>query len=214
MSDPLKFTWESMPAIWRCYYDPEGPCGEGKTKAKALEDLWSMCDDETGHREALLWGAIVASIPDVPSDVHGWRWIPVTERLPEPYTFVLAFSPCTNTERVNTARYTGRGGLKDGWITCMDHPVTHWMPLQEPCTARGGAPGWIKCESNRGDKCRAFRCLAERKCLNPQTLGAILEQVRDGRMSALKAADRIEARQSILGPLDCSTKPQKPGGTS
>lgn len=61
MSDPLQFTYESMPALWLCYYDPEGPVGHGKTKAEALGDLFDMCDDD--HGGPLLLGAIVAAIP-------------------------------------------------------------------------------------------------------------------------------------------------------
>lgn len=60
MNDPLRFEWQSTPACWSCYYDPEGPSGMGKTKEEALEDLWDSCDDE--HRADMLLGAIVAAI--------------------------------------------------------------------------------------------------------------------------------------------------------
>lgn len=62
MNDPLIFSYQSTPALWACYYDPEGPSGMGKTKEEALFDLWLSCDDEKGLREEMLMGAIVAAI--------------------------------------------------------------------------------------------------------------------------------------------------------
>lgn len=41
-----------------------------------------------------------------------------------------------------------------------------WLAAKSE-NARGDAPEWIKCTSARGDRCRKFRCLAERKCLEP-----------------------------------------------
>lgn len=70
MSDPLTFTWESTPALWRCYYDPEGPNGFGKTRETALTELLWICDGES-HREELLIGAIVAAIPEPPARSGG-----------------------------------------------------------------------------------------------------------------------------------------------
>ena len=64
---------------------------------------------------------------DVPDNNVG-KWIPVTERLPEPCEFVLS--------------YAGHGTLyevdgvdeKGNWVSSYisEYPVTHWMPLPEP----------------------------------------------------------------------------------
>jgi hypothetical protein len=63
VSDPLRFTYESTPGAWRCYYDPEGPQGFGKTKDEALFDLWLSC----GEEEPLM-KAIVAALAPLPQD--------------------------------------------------------------------------------------------------------------------------------------------------
>lgn len=60
MSDPLQFSYQSTPALWACYYDPEGSVGYGKTKDEALFDLWLGCDCD-GDEEPLM-KAIVAAI--------------------------------------------------------------------------------------------------------------------------------------------------------
>lgn len=71
MSDPLQFTWESTPSLWRCYYDPEGPQGFGRTKEQALLSLFECCDGH--HSEAILAGAIVAAIPETHSADSGLK---------------------------------------------------------------------------------------------------------------------------------------------
>lgn len=50
------------------------------------------------------------------------RWIPVTERLPEPDDLVLAYCP--------VRKETPREIVMRGWAV-MIH-ATHWMPLPEP----------------------------------------------------------------------------------
>ena len=54
------------------------------------------------------------------------KWIPVTERLPEPFDIVLAYD---STEKiVERACMT----LNKEWYgVVMSHAVTHWMPLPE-----------------------------------------------------------------------------------
>lgn len=70
------------------------------------------------------------------------RWIPVSERLPEPGTEVLMW------ERYDNKPYVGHRGLKDGkWnrtvydfnvvgnayiTTAPDTTVTHWKPITPP----------------------------------------------------------------------------------
>ena len=60
MSDPLRFEYQSTPAEWACYWNPEGPVGYGKTKEAALGNLMDFCDDENGPVD--LMAAIVAAI--------------------------------------------------------------------------------------------------------------------------------------------------------
>lgn len=60
--DPLIFIWESTPARWACYYDPEGPVGFGKTKEAAVRELIEDTDGDE-FKETMLAAAIVAAIP-------------------------------------------------------------------------------------------------------------------------------------------------------
>lgn len=39
MTTYATLTWESTPALWRAYTDPEGEQGFGKTKEEALDEL-------------------------------------------------------------------------------------------------------------------------------------------------------------------------------
>ena len=55
------------------------------------------------------------------------KWIPVTERLPEPLTIVFIWD--STNKRVTDAYMTRH----KEWIgISMSHEVTHWMPLPEP----------------------------------------------------------------------------------
>jgi hypothetical protein len=102
VSDPLRFTYESTPGAWRCYYDPEGPQGFGKTKDEALFDLWLSC----GEEESLM-KAIVAALAPLPQDPSG---VPVQtpsasdartasaptiqdDPMPQPFTYLYG-QPC------------------------------------------------------------------------------------------------------------------------
>jgi hypothetical protein len=64
------------------------------------------------------------------------RWIPVTERLPEPETDVLTF--CCGNIDILTYRYNRRGlacfMFRDdcGYWKETFGKITHWMPLPEP----------------------------------------------------------------------------------
>jgi predicted RNase H-like HicB family nuclease len=75
--DPLQFEYHSTPDAWACYYDPEGPVGYGKTREKALEELYELCDHP--HGEAMLWGSIVAAI-DKPKPMPGEFIPPMHDR--------------------------------------------------------------------------------------------------------------------------------------
>ena len=55
------------------------------------------------------------------------KWIPVTERLPEPFDAVLIFD---GTDNVVTSAYMTR---HKEWVGIrMRNNVTHWMPIPEP----------------------------------------------------------------------------------
>lgn len=62
----------------------------------------------------------------------GSKWIPVTERLPEPMVWVLCFC---RANIIDVLRYDH---IMDDWDTTMPNRcmmkgfVTHWMPLPEP----------------------------------------------------------------------------------
>ncbi len=55
------------------------------------------------------------------------KWIPVTERLPEPFEIVLVYDHTGKS--INWAYMTRHRE----WVgTIVSHIVTHWMPLPEP----------------------------------------------------------------------------------
>lgn len=56
------------------------------------------------------------------------KWIPVTERLPEPLVDVLSYSGHKTLFEVDCVDETGR--WYSGYFS--EYPVTHWMPLPEP----------------------------------------------------------------------------------
>ena len=59
------------------------------------------------------------------------RWIPVTDRLPDDYSDVLAYKKDEYESRIFPAHYDH--GI---WYDCILHAnistVTHWMPVPEP----------------------------------------------------------------------------------
>ena len=59
------------------------------------------------------------------------KWIPVTERLPEDDTDVLAYQNRGDESRIVPANY-GRGVWFDGCFNCEADHLTHWMPLPQP----------------------------------------------------------------------------------
>ena len=55
------------------------------------------------------------------------KWIPVSERLPEPFTIVFIWD--STNKRVTDAYMTRHME----WVgISMSHEVTHWMPIPEP----------------------------------------------------------------------------------
>lgn len=57
------------------------------------------------------------------------RWIPVTERLPERFVYVLVM---TDFGEAAVARLKGNGRWYIGWDNDQYAGITHWMPLPEP----------------------------------------------------------------------------------
>ena len=75
---------------------------------------------------------MIDQMPTATDTNVGSKWIPVTERLPEPWKWVLCYC---RAGIIETLRYDD---LMNDWDT--PHPnrcymkgfVTHWMPLPEP----------------------------------------------------------------------------------
>lgn len=93
--------------------------------ADAIEDLSKMLDEEVEINTALECNMPV--------------WIPVSERLPEEYKYVL----CKTDYGMEVGYHCNEWG-QDEWTTGKfasgSFDVTHWMPLPEPPKAdKGGA---------------------------------------------------------------------------
>lgn len=55
------------------------------------------------------------------------QWIPIADRLPEPYTIVFIWD---NTNKRVTDAYMTRNKV---WVgISMSYEVTHWLPMPEP----------------------------------------------------------------------------------
>ena len=105
------------------------------TDRETLIDL--LCDElEDCPRVNNVADHLIANCVAFATDKNdGHKWIPVTERLPEPETDVLAYSH--GCVVIMTYRYT-----RHGYLYFMDfdesgywhekYGVTHWMPLPDP----------------------------------------------------------------------------------
>lgn len=89
--------------------------------ADAIEELSAIREEQKAQ--------IIAMVAEDKS-----RWIPVTERLPKTYEYVLLYVP--NEAPFENVRF---GHLMENglWATGLykwgaKNPVTHWMPLPEP----------------------------------------------------------------------------------
>ncbi|WP_149004839.1 DUF551 domain-containing protein, partial [Escherichia coli] len=87
-----------------------------------------LYDDPIDLARAIRKGPDMPTVQAGNSPVTPDGWIPVSERMPEPYEYVLVtdgFDGC-EVMRVNTDGYWGPAkSLYPGGIT-------HWMPLPEP----------------------------------------------------------------------------------
>lgn len=69
---------------------------------------------------------------DVP-DTNVGKWIPVSERLPEPFVSVLVHMPGEKPfPTVREGYIAGDGLWYAGYYTREPGEVTHWMPMIEP----------------------------------------------------------------------------------
>ena len=78
---------------------------------------------------------IIIQAADAIEELSNPRWIPVTERLPEPNKvdsrgFAVPYLVMNGWMRV-TARFTENGWVLFGEGRVLDY-VTHWMPLPQP----------------------------------------------------------------------------------
>ena len=98
-----------------CDMTDDGSCIETLMK-QAADAIGELSRDLDSMNEANI--ALYGALP---------KWIPVTERLPEPYKWVLGYAE--ECEVAFNAFYDGaqwKDATLNGWI------VTHWMPLPEP----------------------------------------------------------------------------------
>ena len=78
---------------------------------------------------------LVRDAADVIEELSKPKWIPVTDRLPEDGSDVLAYLKYADNSRIAAANY-----YKGTWQDCImgrlylteEGFVTHWMPLPEP----------------------------------------------------------------------------------
>ena len=92
---------------------------------KETEQVW---DEKSGWNFCPNCGADLEKFP---------KWIPVTERLPEPnavdeYGFAKGYLVKTDRHvMMHTARYTGEWWIFWGKAEVITDTVTHWMPLPQ-----------------------------------------------------------------------------------
>ena len=74
---------------------------------------------------------MVMEAADAIEELSKPRWIPVTERLPEDGSDILAVQSCCGEVRIIPANYD-RGVWYDCIFNRIAEHITHWMPLPEP----------------------------------------------------------------------------------
>ena len=88
-----------------------------------MKEIRKWLGNETDFRSLQ---EIIAGMPTIEAEPVKHGWISVKDRLPEQYSYVIAFTGLEVME-----------AFYDGWrfgCTSKSHPisVTHWMPLPEP----------------------------------------------------------------------------------
>ena len=124
MSDPLTFSWQSTPASWACYYDPEGPVGFGKTKEAALRELIEDIDGDE-FQETMLAGAVVAAVANLERELaEADRRIGEAEQARN-----AANDRAADTKRENAALREALGAVKFeamAYRPCEAHSLRIW----------------------------------------------------------------------------------------
>ena len=90
-----------------------------------------MCNENTRKWELIFHiSTLESKLADAQARLAGYEWIPVSERLPENWKFVLTIDISKSTQDVVSAFYNPETSL---WSTpfSSDLWVTHWMPLPE-----------------------------------------------------------------------------------
>lgn len=85
------------------------------------------CADEFGHIEAEFFADDIPTVDPAPAV----RWIPVTERLPDPFVSVIVCRDGAPGERIVEQGHKDVGDWWKVYGTRTKH-VTHWAPLPEP----------------------------------------------------------------------------------
>jgi hypothetical protein len=122
------------------------PCADVISRQAAQAKIKNICNEyrlsyEDGERKAATGGSAYAlghAFDDLPSVTPTQRWVPVSERLPEPNIAVLTYVDTGASETFCLAYWNDACGGWEEWIGTrmieseMEYKVLAWMPLPEP----------------------------------------------------------------------------------
>ena len=75
---------------------------------------------------------LIANGVTLDNQVSSSKWIPVTERLPEPWKWILCYCEAGNIEMLRYDDFMEEWGSININRAYKKEYVTHWMPLPEP----------------------------------------------------------------------------------
>ena len=139
---PKEPTKEMIDAGWLYFMGAKNPSSKGAYKA-----MLAAAPHDTPALNS------VQSVVTVPG-----KWIPVSERIPEPNKFVLV----SNGVWVGQGLYDDSEHLEsdEHWqnehrefINVLHHPVTHWMPLDAAASRPAGGARWTKIATTSSPWC-------------------------------------------------------------
>lgn len=96
-----------------------------------IDDLQTMIDEEPRYYTNANRATLCMAKGYLEEHFSEQKWIPVTERLPEDGTDVLAYQNRGEETRLVPANY-GCGVWFDCFFDCEADHITHWMPLPQP----------------------------------------------------------------------------------